>query len=201
MGRLNAGAESSGPRTSKSELVRTTISANDQPPAPDSVAVELDVLFRNEQHSLIRFFTRYRTSRDDARDLTQEAFLHYTRADRAAPGRVVRPQAFLRQIARNLLLNRARSAVRRHEAAHVPEADVPLVGVDELRRLEARDSLVRLEAAMQRLKPKTREIFLAHRLDGMSYAEIAEFTGMSVKGVEKQMSRAIAHIDRWVDRL
>ena len=58
--------------------------------------------------------------------------------------------------------------------------------------------LRRLERAMLRLRPKTREIFLAHRLDGYSYTEIAARTGLSVKGVEKQMSKAIAQLDRWV---
>jgi RNA polymerase sigma-70 factor (ECF subfamily) len=56
--------------------------------------------------------------------------------------------------------------------------------------------LQRLELALQRLKPRTREIFLAHRIDGYSYVEIAALTGLSVKGVEKHMSRAIAFIDR-----
>jgi RNA polymerase sigma-70 factor (ECF subfamily) len=60
--------------------------------------------------------------------------------------------------------------------------------------------LTRLEAAMLKLRPKTREIFMAHRVHGLSYAEIAERTGLSVKGVEKQMSKAIAHIDRMLDR-
>jgi RNA polymerase sigma-70 factor (ECF subfamily) len=41
---------------------------------------------------------------------------------------------------------------------------------------------------------------MAHRLDGLSYAEIAEQTGLSVKGVEKQMSKAIAEITRMLDR-
>lgn len=163
-------------------------------------AIELDVLFRDQQHSLIRFFTRYRASNDDARDLTQQAFLHFSQADERAPGAVTKPTAFLRQIARNLMRNRARTAVRHHEDDHVVAEDDMLSGPDEVRRLEARDGLVRIEAALGRLKPKTREIFLAHRLDSMSYAEIAEVTGMSIKGVEKQMSKAIAHIDRWVGR-
>ena len=34
----------------------------------------------------------------------------------------------------------------------------------------------------------------------MSYAEIAARTGLSVKGVEKQMAKAIAAIDRMMDR-
>lgn len=166
----------------------------------EAQAVKLDVLFRDQQHSLTRFFTRYRAGSDDARDLTQQAFLQYTQANERAPGAVTRPEAFLRQIARNLVRNRARAAARHHEHDHVPVEDEMLAGPDEVRRLEARDGLARIEAALARLKPRTREIFLAHRLDGMSYAEIAEETGMSLKGVEKQMSKAIAHIDRSVGR-
>ena len=49
---------------------------------------------------------------------------------------------------------------------------------------------------MLRLKPLTRQIFLACRLDGYSYAEIAEQTGLSIRGVEKQMSRAIKQLGR-----
>ena len=41
---------------------------------------------------------------------------------------------------------------------------------------------------------------MAHRVEGLSYAEIAQRTGLSVKGVEKQMSKAIAAIDRMLDR-
>lgn len=116
-------------------------------------------------------------------------------------GVIARPEAYLRQIARNLLRDRAKAARRHAEALHVPFDDEAISDADETRRLEARDSLNRLEAAMARLKPKTREIFMAHRLDGFSYAEIAEHTGMSVKGVEKQMSRAIVELRRLMDRV
>src|SRR5882757_6492134 len=110
--------------------------------------VELDVLFRNEQHALVRFFTRYRASPEDARDLVQETFLRLARIDLNRSGSIMRPAEYLRQIARNLLKDNAK-ARRRHAAdAHLNADDVNLAGVDELGRLEARDSLVRLEAAM-----------------------------------------------------
>ena len=50
------------------------------------------------------------------------------------------------------------------------------------------------------LNPKTREIFLAKRLDGMSYAEISQRTGLSVKGIEKHMNKALKLLDRARDR-
>ncbi|CAN5882043.1 hypothetical protein BH11PSE6_BH11PSE6_22260 [soil metagenome] len=158
--------------------------------------MELDVLYRNEQHALVRFFTRYRASPDDARDLVQEAFLRLSRIDLRRSGSISRPAEYLRQIARNLLKDRAKAARRHARDAHMNADDCDLVGVDELARLEARDSLVRLEAAIKSLKPKTREIFMAHHLEGLGYAEIAARTGLSVSGVEKQVARAFDHIDR-----
>lgn len=167
-------------------------------PLPEALptTMELDVLYRNEQHALVRFFTRYRASPEDARDLVQEAFLRLSRINLRRSGSISRPAEYLRQIARNLLKDRAKAARRHAVDAHVNADDCGLVGVDELARLEARDSLMRLEAAIKSLKPKTREIFMAHHLEGLGYAEIAARTGLSVSGVEKQVARAFDHIDR-----
>jgi RNA polymerase sigma-70 factor (ECF subfamily) len=54
----------------------------------------------------------------------------------------------------------------------------------------------RLERAMRTVPRRTREVFLAHRLDDMPYAEIADRTGLSVRDVEQHMARAICAIDR-----
>lgn len=163
---------------------------------PMSGSVQLELLYRNEKNALVRFFTRYRASREEASDLVQETFLRLARVDLRDGHLLLRPAAYVRQIARNLLKDRARAARRHHADAHVNADDVPLTAIDEHKRLEARDSLVRLEAAIRRLKPKTREIFLAHHLEGLSYADIAVRTGLSVSGVEKQIGRAFDHIHR-----
>ncbi len=49
----------------------------------------------------------------------------------------------------------------------------------------------RLEAGLQRMPELRREIFLAIRLDDLSYAEIAERTGLSVKQVEREFARSM----------
>jgi RNA polymerase sigma-70 factor (ECF subfamily) len=103
-------------------------------------------------------------------------------------------------MATNLLRDRGKRELRQMSGSHVPADETMLPGIDQNRLLESRDMLTRVEAAMLKLRPKTREIFMAHRIDGLSYAEIAERTGLTVKGVEKQMSKAIAKIDRLLDR-
>lgn len=58
------------------------------------------------------------------------------------------------------------------------------------------DRLARLEAAVRSLPDVEREIFLALRLDGLSYAEIARRTGLSPCQVERRFAAALARIAR-----
>ena len=54
----------------------------------------------------------------------------------------------------------------------------------------------RLQAIMLRVPRLTREIFMAHRLDDMSYEEIARRTGLTIRQVERHIARAILRLDR-----
>lgn len=56
--------------------------------------------------------------------------------------------------------------------------------------------LERLNQAIATLPRRDREIFLAHRVDGLSYQEIASRTGLSVRRVERHIARALYGIDR-----
>jgi RNA polymerase sigma factor (sigma-70 family) len=58
------------------------------------------------------------------------------------------------------------------------------------------DLLRRLEEAMLNIPKLQREIFMAHRLDDMSYLEIAERTGLTVRQVERHMARALYKLDK-----
>lgn len=60
--------------------------------------------------------------------------------------------------------------------------------------------LARLEAALRSLPRLRREIFLAVRLDAMTYGEIARRTGLSIAQVEREVARAIAQIDRCLEQ-
>lgn len=56
--------------------------------------------------------------------------------------------------------------------------------------------LERMEAALLTLPRFTREVFLAHRVDDLSYVEIAKITGVSVRRIERELARAIVGIHR-----
>ncbi len=61
------------------------------------------------------------------------------------------------------------------------------------------DLLRRMEDAMRAMPKMQREIFLAHRLDDMSYGEIAERTGLTVRQVERHMAKAIYKLVKQMD--
>lgn len=166
--------------------------SEDAAAAAEPVSVpELGALYRVEGPRLLRFFRRRTASAEDAQDLMQESF---SRLLGIGASGLTRPEAYLRRIGQNLLRDRAKFAARRSEALHVPADDAVLAGTDQCRLLETRDLLDRLEVAMLELPQQTREIFMAHRLDGMTYAEIAERTGLTIKQVEKRIQRAVAEV-------
>lgn len=172
------------------------------PPGHDRAAAMRDVLgdlYRTERPGLLRFLSQ-RTPQDCAEDMVQQLFTRMAARTEDHATAIAAPTAYLREAARNLVRDQARAAARGRERLHVPIDEVELCDGDPIAALEARDRLARIEQAMLRLKPLTRQIFLARRLDGYSYAEIAEQTGLSVKGVEKQMSRAIKQLGRHLRR-
>lgn len=173
-----------------------------QPLPPDDRVIARDralgELYLAHAPRLLNYFSR-RADRQDAGDLVHESFVRF--ADTAlARTDIDCPEAYLNRIASNLLRDRARTALQRSLARHVPADDASLPGCDPVARLEARDSLARLDLALRRLKPKTRAIFLAHRRDGLSYREIADQTGLGLKGVEWHMAKAIDQLDRALRR-
>lgn len=155
----------------------------------------LDRLYRSNRDKLVRFAVQH-IHADHATDIVQQLFSRLAVRGRGKPLEVEAPDAYLRQATVNLIRSEARYDRRRCKYLHVCSDDVPIVGIDAVAASEARDILVRLEAIMAELSPRTREIFLAHRFDGFTYAEIAARTGLSIKTVEKHMSRAIGHVTR-----
>jgi len=156
-------------------------------------------LYREYSPRLVRRLTRETGCRELALELANEAFVRLLQMTPARFFGIGHPRAYLTRISMNLLRDRGRSSA----IAERSSADLEILAegsVDQIAILETRDTLRRLELAMDKMKPKTRAIFLAHRLDGLTYAEIAERAGMSVKGVEKQMSKALAKIDRFLER-
>ena len=110
------------------------------------------------------------------------------------------PGGFLRRIAQILLIDRARrqrlnpalffSFQEESDAASPPQQEW---------NMEADDLLRLYEEAVDAMPPKTRRVFLMHRVDELSYREIHECLGISIATVEYHMMRALGFIAKVVD--
>jgi RNA polymerase sigma factor (sigma-70 family) len=54
----------------------------------------------------------------------------------------------------------------------------------------------KLRHALTELSERTRRVYLLHRLDNLSHAEVASRLGISVRTVERDVVDAIAHLKR-----
>jgi RNA polymerase sigma-70 factor (ECF subfamily) len=157
----------------------------------------IEALFRTQAPRLLKRLARCAVGREDALDLIQEGFLRMLRAARERPA-PLNPEAYLERIVGNLMRDQARRAAVRGDRLHDPVDPETLTdggpGPEDV--LCARELLQRYQQALRGLRPKTRTVFLLHRRDGFTYAEIATRLGQSVSNVEKHMMRAIAHLDR-----
>jgi RNA polymerase sigma-70 factor (ECF subfamily) len=151
--------------------------------------VTFEVFYRAEYARLLRFFQR-KVGRDDAPDLTQEAFMRFFRS--GAFERIEYPEAYLARIARNLWLNRIRQQKRSGILYPLDEACDAPIPPDQERQFEAMELRRAYRRALRPLSRKTRRVFLMHRLRGMTYQNIADELGISNKAVEKRIGRALA---------
>lgn len=137
-----------------------------------------------------------RAGQGESADIVQEAFLRVVEAEERAS--VHSPVRMLFRVVQNLATDRLRARARTSllfDPSAAP-ADGRDDGVDPERALIASERLRLSLSIINRMTPKRRTIFLLHRLEGLSYPQIAKRTGVSVKTVEKQMTAAMAFLSK-----
>jgi RNA polymerase sigma-70 factor (ECF subfamily) len=163
----------------------------DPPPAavPRQGDGSFDRFVRERRQPLLRFLQRMNVHEHDAQDIAQESLVRLLRYCVSEPAEAW--QALLYRIAINLLRDRRRQAGVAVHADAEEAADAASPEPSPERHASSREALARLQAAILRLPPRCREVYLLHRIEGMTYPEIARRHGISTKGVEKHMARAL----------
>lgn len=145
-------------------------------------------LFDSLYGSLRKFLYYKSGSMEQAEDLAQESFLIlWKKRENIDPDKV---KSYLFTIANNLFLNevkhqkvvlRFQKQPQRETTAETPQY---LMEEEEFRK--------KLLLAIDNLPEKHRVVFLMNRIDKLTYREIADDLGLSVKAVEKRMHKALS---------
>ncbi|MBW6535652.1 MAG: RNA polymerase sigma-70 factor [Mariniphaga sp.] len=122
-----------------------------------------------------------------AEDLVQDVFLQLWEKRSDVKEETLR--SFLFAIARNSFLKNKRR--QKYDLKFRSDYLVKIENESPDYILEMKEFDARLQKAIAGLPEKSRVIFLMHRLDEMTYSEIAENLGVSIKAIEKQMSKAL----------
>lgn len=160
----------SGGRQSKSESAR--------PAGSDA-----ETLF-NAHGAWLLGSLRHRYGAELAEDLLQETYLKIVR--RQDTEKILRPKAFLLQIARNLFLSHHRLNRRRAELDAASLQTQPFShAAPQVAPLVLKDIILALPEPL-------RDVFVLSRFGGMSNQQIAEHLGIRLKTVEWRMTKALA---------
>lgn len=123
---------------------------------------------------------------EDAEDVVQEIFVHlWDKRERLDT--VSSVKSYLYKAVRNNCLTRIRDAK--------PTTSIDRIPPDQLLSEEEQEERAEMEARIwkmiEELPERRRQIFLMAKRDGMSYKEIAEKTGLTVKTIENHIFRAM----------
>ena len=155
--------------------------------AGDRQAFEL--LFRCWYARLASYAARLTSSRDAAEDVVQDLFVTLWNRREALPDLEKLP-AYLHRATRNRALNQLRHQHTAGKWLSGQDADPATPAVAE-NDLLGQEVAARVQAALADLPPRSREVFLLSRDQGLTYTAIGETLGISVKTVETLMGRSL----------
>jgi RNA polymerase sigma-70 factor (ECF subfamily) len=170
-----------------SAVSRRAVTAPVRSPAEESRAALLERLYREHSDRIYGLCLRMSGDRVHATELAQDVFVRaWEQLERLRPESDT--GAWLWRLATNVVLNAMRSERRRH-ARVAPVAEPGLLERAQLgtplpvRRLS-------LDAAIDRLPERAREVFVLHDVEGFSGPEIAEMLGVADGTVRAHLHRA-----------
>jgi len=156
----------------------------------------IDAYLEKRSHLKLFLLARFR-SESVAEDILQEIYLKLQRSSFCKP--VENYSAYLFKVANNLALDFRKkqqraanrdynwSDVSTHSLGGEPVYDVPAPE----QAIDAKRKLACVRDTLNKLPHQCRRVFILHKLEGHSHAEVASLLGMSRGSVEKHMSKAL----------
>ncbi len=159
-----------------------------------------------ERNRLRSFIRRRVSDPSDVDDILQEVFYELVEAARLLQP-VEQVGAWLFRVARNRIIDRFRKA----RSTPAAQDQTSTVGDDVVRSLEEllpsredgpealyarRVLLEELDEAVEELPAAQRDVFLAHELEGRSFRELAQETGLSINTLLARKRYAVLHLRR-----
>lgn len=143
----------------------------------------LQDLFYKYYQVLVNYAYGILKSESKAKDAVQDVFLKLWESDMGLIDATAKSLLFT--MTRNACIDMIRKEQKEEEEQRYSMN--PEVDEEEMDNLWLKEKIIN---SVRHLPPKCREIFTLSKMNGLTYAEIAEHLGISVKTVESQMYKA-----------
>jgi RNA polymerase sigma factor (sigma-70 family) len=162
-------------------------------------------VIQRERQRLLQFIRKRVDDQGDAEDILQDVFYELTEAYRLMKP-VEQAGAWLYRVARNRIIDRFRK--KRPEAfgeRGIGASDEKTLRFEDLlpspdagpEAAYARSVLLEeLDAALEELPEEQREVFIAHEIEGRSFKQLAETSGVSINTLLSRKRYAVLHLRR-----
>jgi RNA polymerase sigma-70 factor (family 1) len=162
-------------------------------PAGNYTREELDAFqsIFDKYYESIRNFAYFKTGDIDlAEDIVQETFIRLWEIRSTLIAGTVK--SLLYAMAANSIKNhfRHRKVVLNFATSYIPETVYDAADAE----LQQKEMQNKLQKILNSMPEKSRDVFLLNRIEKLTYQEIAERFGISVKAIEKRMHEALLHI-------
>jgi RNA polymerase sigma factor (sigma-70 family) len=178
------------------------------------MALEQDLrvteVVKREEGRLRNFIRRRVADSRDVEDILQDVFYELVEANRLVMP-IEHVTAWLFRVARNRITDLFRKKQPEpFEDARPTDEEADRLSLEELlpspdegpeARYARQVLLGELELALDELPDEQREVFLAHEVEGRSFKEMAEATGLSVNTLLSRKRYAVLHLRRRLQRV
>ena len=127
-------------------------------------------------------------SREDAEDALQEVFLRLWKK-RDKLDEVINMEAYAMRMTKNLCLDKLKGAVKSIDLAD-QEYKLEYAEATPYKRIELADSMQHMRKVLEQLPDLQKTIIFLRDVEGYTFEEIAEVTGVKVNALRVTLSRA-----------
>ena len=149
----------------------------------------VDYLFERYRVSLLKYLTKFMSSREDAEDVVQEAYIRIMQVE-TLNNIEAQARSYLFTIATNLARDRARKQKVQFQHAHVSldGKDLPYDAPSPDKLAEWQEGLQAVKQCLLELSPRCQQVTIMHFIEGLSYSEIAKILRISKKTVVRDIA-------------
>lgn len=173
--------------------------AESEDPGADEREYERNVakLFEEHNQALLRFVSARLHSRQEAKEIAQEAYVRLLKLDE--PNTISYLRAYLFRIAANLVSDRLKQRERRSRLRNLVFFEEQELSPPPESILSAQDELAIVQRAILELPAKCQKSFLLNRIHGLPIDVVAQKVGLTGRMVRLHVARALTHCKTCLD--